>query len=94
MIVADYLTISSASKVIDGLERDLESILCVGRRFITPNTRYACSTSKLCNLFGLLACEDFIIHNWDVSEFGESYDLIYSELVSQQFVASEDRYIS
>ena len=31
--------------------------------------------------------EDFIIENWDKTEFGKKYDLIYEdgELISQQF---------
>lgn len=37
--------------------------------------------------------EDFIIHNWEASEFGASYDLIYEngELVSQQFATDIGR---
>ena len=89
------LTISSdGSKVSnDGLERDLESILRTYAAAVEVELRSEDSVESKGLFYMEKQLEDFIIHNWDVSEFGESYDLIYEngELVSQQFVTDIGR---
>lgn len=89
------LTISADGHAVsnDALAKDLESILKTYATAVEMELRSEDSVESKGLFYMEKQLEDFIIHNWDASEFGESYELIYEngELTSQQFVTDIGR---
>jgi len=69
------------------LETDLDAILKEYASVVEMELKREDSADSKGLFYLEKQLEDFIIHNWEVSEFGQSYDLIYEngELTSQQF---------
>ena len=77
----------------DTLEKHLDSILRTYAKAVEIELRSEDSVESKGLFYMEKQLEDFIIHNWEASEFGMSYDLIYEngELVSQQFATDIGR---
>lgn len=69
------------------MAQDLEKIIDEYKQCLDVEVKDESSNLSKSLFYMESQLEDFIIHNWDESEFGKKYDLIYEdgELKSQQF---------
>lgn len=71
----------------DSLERDLKDIVDIYKKNVDIEVKNESSVVSTGLFYMEKQLEDFIISNWNETEFGKKYDLIYEEgtLISQQY---------
>lgn len=71
----------------DSLERDLKDIVDTYKKNVDIEVKNESSVVSTGLFYMEKQLEDFIISNWNETEFGKKYDLIYEEgtLISQQY---------
>jgi RecB family endonuclease NucS len=71
----------------DSIERDLKEIVDIYKKNVDIEVKNESSVVSTGLFYIEKQLEDFIISNWNETEFGKKYDLIYEEgtLISQQY---------